>query len=911
MKKMNRNIFCIGAFALLLGTAVACSEEEPINMPPSFSMNEVSNILRTSAVFSGSISGDLNLVSSYGFQYSKSEEFSASLTEEVQVGEKPTSGSISQTITGLEGGELYYYRMYASTGASKVFSASKFFQTERSSAPAMSALTVDSIGENFVRFTCTIEDIGDEYLIESGVQYKASGSNAWIPFASDSIVGGTTNTFWVEVSGLEAATKYSFRPYAKNSADPTGEETGTREGYGTVEEYKTEDQLSAVVETVEPVEGKIGMNSVEMSGRVTSAIGSDGEVDEVGFCYSKTNKTPDITDSHVAATFTKLNEYFTTTVPDLNTATTYYVRAYAKNTVSGQERIGYGAVYEITTTDIATPQVEWVQVTNEDGSWWYDDETTATTITIKAKITNYDKGALVEKGFIWDKTKGEITLEEAKKNNTVLSLDLEKGDNVLDGTITGLEFGQSYYIRPYAVYKASGLEQVGYAWTRTIITQNFQSPSLDNVEVPEADITRTSAKLVGKISSNGNGEISERGFCMSYVTTTYEPTLTNSDFTYKSDETFTSVITGLKTNVEYAVRSYVISKLESKVDTTYSGWRTCFWTKDIVRPTFNNVIANDSTKTATSLTLTTKLAEMGDGELIEKGFCWMEGWNELTLETALGSQKVEGDDFVGTITGLKPNTWYSYKAYAKKNVDGVEYVYYSDQRETYTNSVAQPDFNIDAYIGSTISSLSFSMTVSDLGDGEMVEKGFLWIKRPADWSWPDFNLEDADGHLAFDNLNLETDTLTVTGLEIGTQYLVKGYIKMKVGDYEYVSYHGSWDLSTQGLDLQIYETQEAVTEIALTGYISEVIEGVTEYGFCWSTDENVAVSEMTNMVKASDLDADNKFTATITGLTANTKYYLGVYAKIGDKIIYDDGRWERTTRSVPTIDSNPSPGKKD
>ncbi|MBQ3158500.1 MAG: hypothetical protein IJB98_02280, partial [Clostridia bacterium] len=37
-----------------------CSEEEPINMPPSFSLNEVGSILRTSAVFSGSISGDLN-----------------------------------------------------------------------------------------------------------------------------------------------------------------------------------------------------------------------------------------------------------------------------------------------------------------------------------------------------------------------------------------------------------------------------------------------------------------------------------------------------------------------------------------------------------------------------------------------------------------------------------------------------------------------------------------------------------------------------------------------------------------------------------------------------------------------------------------------------------------------------------
>lgn len=914
MNKSYRKIYSIGAFALLLGAAVACSEEEPINMPPSFSLNEVGSILRTSAVFSGSISGDLNHISEYGFQYSLSQEFSASMTTDVKVGEKPSSSLVQQTISGLDGGKVYYYRMYASTGASKVFSSSKFFQTERSSAPKMSALAVDSIGENFIRFLCTIEDVGDEHLIEYGVQYRESGDNStWIPFASDSIVDASTNTFYVEVSGLEAATRYSFRPYAKNSADATGEETGTREGYGTVEEHTTENQLSAVVETVEPVEGNVGMSSVDMSGRVTSAIGSNGAVDEVGFCYSQTNKTPIIADSYVKSTFTKLNEYFSASITGLKTSSTYYVRAYAKNTVDGKERIGYGAVFEISTSDIATPKVEWIAEGHDDENDYdyYYDVSTATTITVKAKITNYDKGALIEKGFIWDKSNGEISLEKAHENKTYLSLDLEIGDQLIDATITGLEMGQSYYIRPYAVYEAAGMQKVGYAdWTRTITTQNFQSPSLDNVEVPETDITRTSAKLVGKISSNGNGEISERGFCMSYVTTTYEPTLTNSDFIYKSDDSFTTLVTGLKTNTEYAVRSYVISKLEAKVDTTYSGWRTCFYTKDIVRPTFNNIAVDEDTKTVTSFTLSTKIAEMGDGELIEKGFCWMEGWSDLTLETALGSQKVEGDDFVGTLTGLKPNTWYSYKAYAKMKVDGVEYVYYSDQRDTSTKSITNPSIELDN-IDRSITSFTFVLSVKD-GDGEVIEKGILWQKAPEDGSWPDFTLETgADGSLKCNELTNDVDTLVITGLDVGTGYHVKAYAKMKIGDYEYVTYTGGWGSSTNGLNLNIQEITPSGTDISLIGYDYNPVEGITEYGFCWTTDETIAVSAMTNMVKASDLDANNQFKATITELTPNTKYYIGVYAKIGDKIIFDDGRWETTTKGIPTIDSNPSPGKKD
>lgn len=697
MNKSYRKIYSIGVFALLLGAAVACSEEEPINMPPSFSMNEVSSILRTSAVFSGSISGDLNHISEYGFQYSLSQEFSASMTTDVKVGEKPSSSLVQQTISGLDGGKVYYYRMYASTGASKVFSSSKFFQTERSSAPKMSALAVDSIGENFIRFTCTIEDVGDEYLIESGVQYRESGSNAWIPFASDSIVDASTNTFYVEVSGLDAATKYSFRPYAKNSADATGEETGTREGYGTVEEHTTEDQMSAVVETVEPVEGNIGMNSVTMSGRVTSAVGSNGAVDEVGFCYSQTNKTPIITDSHVAATFSNLNEYFTTSVPDLLTATTYYVRAYAKNTVNGQERIGYGAVYEITTTDIATPKVEWVEVVDTDGNRYYDDKITSSTISRKAKITNYDKGALVEKGFIWSTNLGDITVEEARKDGTILVVDNESGGgNLIDGVVSGLKPSTGYYVRAYAIYQAAGLEEIGYTWSN----------------------------------------------------------------------------------------------------------------------------------------------------------------------------------------------WF------------------------YTNDIQYPNYSIQS-VGCTLTSITFSMTIIREGDGEIVEKGFLWKKSPTDGSWADFDLDNADGFLAFESVANETDTLTFSGLEIGTGYQVKGYVKMKVDGETYDYVPGStWGVGTSGLNLDFDEISALATEVSLTGQDYDPVEDITEYGFCWTT-EDIEASAMTNMVKASELDENNQFKATITGLSPNTKYYIGMYAKIGEKIIYSGNRREYTTKGIPTIDSNPSPGKKD
>lgn len=809
MNKINNKIFSIGTFILLLGTAIACSEEEPINMAPSFKLYDVTNVMRTSAIFSGSISGNLNHIKAYGFQYSLSEEFSSSMTKEIQVGENPSTGVIEQKVTGLEGGEQYYYRMYASTGASKVYSSSEFFQTERSSAPTMSALMVDSIGENMVRFKCTIEEIGDEYLIECGVSYKESGSNTWIPFASDSIVPGTANTFFVEITGLEAATKYSFRPYAKNSADKTGEETGTREGYGAIEEHTTANQLSAVVETVEPVDGKIGMNSVEMSGRVTSAIGSNGIVDEVGFCYSSTNETPNITDSHVTAPIAKLNEYFTTLIPDLTTGSTYYVRAYAKNTVNGQERIGYGGMFPITTKDIATPQVEWVQRTTEEGWTTYDEVVTATSFSRKAKITNYDKGALVGKGFVWSESNGEISVEEARKANTILEIDLNTGENIIDGTISGLKMNTFYYIRAYAIYQASGLEQIGYTWTSSFNTSSFERPELEQVTIDEKTITRNSAVLQGRISRNGNGEFLDKGFVVSLHHNgegTYEPTLKTKDvIVLKADDNFKATVTGLKAGTRYAVRPYIISTLGGEVDTTYA--------------------------------------------------------------------------------------WY---------------------RDLHTDDVIFPRYETDL-VAVTINSLSCSMSLTEKGDGEIVEKGILWKKQPNDGSWPHFTLEDgADGIKAFDNPNNDQDTLTISGLEIETNYIIRSYVKIKLDDQIYTSSDVGYSHSTRtrGLNLRIINTDESAHEISLTGEIYDYVDGITEYGFCWST-EDVETSKMTNMIKASEPDENNHFKATIKELTPNTQYYYGVYVKIGDKVFYSDDRWGSSTQGYPTIDSNPSPSKKD
>lgn len=807
MNKFIKYIF-LGALTVWMGFSISCTEEEPINLPPSFKLTGVSDIMRTTATFAGTVSGDVSSIKSYGFEYSTSENFPGDQTWTLEMNGTP-SNSVIATATGLEANERYYYRLFATTGASKVFSSAEYFQTLSSSAPLLSALEVDSIGENIARFFFTVEDIGDEHLLEQGVGYKKSTDKAYTPVSTDSIVPGSTNTYFIEITGLEPATNYDFRPYAKNSADANGD-TGAREGYGTIVSGKTEDQQSAVVSTIEVQDGNVGMNSVTMAGQVVSAAGSGGKVDACGFCWSETNSTPTIIDEHMEVDVpSKLTDFFTGTISDLQPGLTYYVRAYAQNTVNGTVRIGYGEVYEITTHNIVTPTLEWIQEEDEYGYMNIFVETSPTTIRMKANIRNYDKEALVEKGLIWDRANGNINIEQARKNNTVLKIDLDEGKNVIDGTIKSLEINSGYYVRAYAIYQAAGMEEVGYTASHMLSTNAFEKPTLDNVEVPSEKVTKRSAELVGKMVSPGNGTITERGFCMTEISNreekdrNYEPTLKDCHKIVKADESFIVTADNLLPNVEYAVRSYVISSLESKVDTTYSGWRTCFWTQDYKRCDFDLNYCNPS---MTSFDVSFRINELGDGEIIEQGFVWYEdvngNWLTPDIDNHTGKLIItNGTDkeFSGIITGLKPSTTYYFQAYIKMAVDGIEYI----------------------------------------------------------------------------------------------------------------DYRGTWSFGTSEVPFDRNIVELTNNSCTIVGYIDEEISSsVSEYGFCWST-EQVSPSEMTNQIKATKSNDSGEYTAKIENLTSGTNYCYSCYIVFDGKKYYSNETSTFTTKSIPTIDDNTSPEKYD
>lgn len=653
----------------------ACTEVLPgddLLKVPLIGVEPESEITRTSATLVGNFTGNLSLVKKAGVKYSTSNEFPDDKTFEKEIPiEQLTEGSFSIELTGLSPNTKYYYCWFVSTGGMTVDSYVSEFTTPATEMTTFGELVADTIGEDMARISCNVAEVGDNFLIECGIAYKKKTDRTFISIACDSIPQNAEKKFAVDLMDLEPNTQYIIRAYAKNSADESGN-TGIKEGYSENDSILTQNQLSATMSILEP--SSIGSSSAKITAKVLSAVGSDGVIEERGFCYSSTNTYPTIADGKLVVEGTALNEDYTGTITGLEEGTDYYVRAYAKSIVEGKERYGYSEVMQFKTIGLETPSFE----STSHNSF-------ATEIEMTAVLSNYDENAMVERGFIWDKTKGEITLEEAVTANQIVKVDGKS--KTFTGKITGLKPNESYYVRAYAIYKSGDNEKIGYSWGYSIYTSSFQAPDLSNPEVTE--IGFFSAKLTGKISSNGNGTIIKRGFCIS--TKTSSPTIETCEREIEADEAFVATVDELKLNTYYNVSCYVVAELDGEQKTVYS-YGNNFRTKEPESVSFADF--TDNVSTFSSITLTSEILDLGDGEeLVEKGICWLktDDWADITLENCTGSLKSEDvttDSYTYTITNLMFNTSYEICAYAKVRIGDEIIVNYSNRIFRNTNSIS-------------------------------------------------------------------------------------------------------------------------------------------------------------------------------------------------------------------------------
>jgi hypothetical protein len=198
-----------------------------------------------------------------------------------------------------------------------------------SKPPIIESSTIISISNTGATVEVKISNDGGDTILSRGVCYSVSPN----PTISSSVSYNTSGlmTFSAVLSGLSPNTTYYARGFASNSNGVSYSD----------ELIFTTTNISVVLPTVTTnTPSSISANSVNFSGSIVADGGS--AITNSGFCYS-TNQFPTLAGLHTVGGLSLGT--FNSVISNLTSNTTYYVRAYASNSIG----TSYGNQISFTT----------------------------------------------------------------------------------------------------------------------------------------------------------------------------------------------------------------------------------------------------------------------------------------------------------------------------------------------------------------------------------------------------------------------------------------------------------------------------------------------------------------------------------------------------------------------------------
>ncbi len=245
----------------------------------------------------------------------------------------------------INGTEAESQRITHSQGASQTYTLQ--FPEIQHYLPTVTTKAVTSITTNSATCGGNVTSDGCTTVTARGVCWSTSQN----PIVSNSHTTNGTGTgdFSSSLTGLSPNTTYYVRAYATNSV---GTAYGSQMGFTTPASMPTVTSSSI---------SNITSTTASGGGYVTSTGGAT--VIARGVCWS-TSQNPTVSNSHT--TDGTGTGSFTSNITGLTAGTTYYVRAYATNSVG----TSYGAQRSFTTTDVAdgNPCPGAATVTDIDGN---------------------------------------------------------------------------------------------------------------------------------------------------------------------------------------------------------------------------------------------------------------------------------------------------------------------------------------------------------------------------------------------------------------------------------------------------------------------------------------------------------------------------------------------------------------
>ncbi len=394
--------------------------------------------------------------------------------------------------------------------------------------------------------------------------------------------------------------------------------------------------------------------------------------------------------------------------------------------------------------------------------------------------------------------------------------------------LSGLTEGASYYVRAYAI---NFLDTV-YGPPKRFTTLVRPTVTTDTV----SNITSTSATCGGNVTDDGGNPVTERGVCWSVSP---NPTFNNLHALASSGiGSFTCNITGLTANTTYYVRAFA----SSSAGRAYGEERTFTTAATTPMVTTNSV----SSITSTSVTCGGQVTNNGGAPVTACGVCWNTSPNP-SLNNNLGftNDNSGTGSFVSSITGLTDNTTYYVRAYAT-NSAGTAY----GAEKTFTTLCGTVNVSIT---GNTTINYGESTTLNAIG--------------AITYQWSN---------------GANTASITVSPTST-TVYYVTGTNSNGCS--------GTANVTVTVNPIPPTVTTNTVTSFtATTATCGGIVTNnggamVTERGVCWSS--TTINPTLTDIHKANG-SGSGSFNLNISGLEANTTYYVRAYAIYNGGTAYGD-----------------------
>ena len=473
-----------------------------------------SDVLQTTSIVSGTVITDNGeSLSARGICYSTNSN--PTISDLKKPDSQATLGTFTCTLTSLSPSTTYFAKAYATNAYGTAYGSVITFTTQAATIPIIASTTAaTSITQISANSGGNITNNGASNVTSRGVCFSKTNT---IPTITDTKTNDGTGIgqYSSSLTNLTPNTLYYIRAYATN---------GVGTAYGDVKSFTTTSATIPVVSTA--IATFITQTTAISGGSITNESGA--AVTSRGVCWSNTTTSPTILNSKTTDG-TGLGT-FTSSLTGLSANTTYYVRAYATNSVG----TAYGLAISVRTLSATIP----TGVTTNTIS-----SITQTTATGGGNSTNDGGATITSKGVCWSNTTSSPTIANSKTVDG-------SGIGSFTSSLSGLTANTTYYVRAYATNSAgtSYGSVISFSTLPATIPTGVTTNSITST-------TQTTASGGGSVSSDGGATITSRGICWS--NTTSSPTIINSKTSDGSGiGSFTSSLSGLTANTTYYVRAY-------------------------------------------------------------------------------------------------------------------------------------------------------------------------------------------------------------------------------------------------------------------------------------------------------------------------------------------------------------------